>query len=36
MSNKFSSTGTSFGVSNVYRQEEVIREIVQNEMLTLF
>jgi hypothetical protein len=33
--NKFSSTAASFSSSNVYRQEEVIREIVQGEMAEL-
>lgn len=32
MSGKFTNTTTSFGVSSV-RQEEWIRDIVQNEML---
>jgi len=36
MSGKFSSTGTTFGTSNVYRQEEFIREIVQNEVYLIF
>ena len=36
MSGKFSSTGTAFGTSNIYRQEEFIREIVQNEVFLIF
>lgn len=36
MSGKFSSTGTAFGPSNVFRQEEFIREIVQNEVYLIF
>ena len=36
MSNKFSSTGTTFGPSNLFRQEELIREIVQNEVFLIF
>jgi len=36
MSGKFSSTGTAFGTSNIYRQEEFIREIVQNEVYLIF
>lgn len=36
MSNLFSNTGSNFGPSNIYRQQDVIREIVQNEVLLLF
>ena len=39
MSNKFSTTTASFGNSNLFRpekQEELIREIAQNEFLELF
>ena len=36
MSGKLSSTGTAFGTSNIYRQEEFIREIVQNEVFLIF
>lgn len=36
MSGKFSSTGTSFAGSGLFKQEEHIREIVQSEMLLVF
>lgn len=30
MSNKFSNTGTTFTLTDAYKQESYIREIVQN------
>jgi hypothetical protein len=36
MSGKFSSTGAGFGTSNIYRQEDFVREIVQNEVYLIF
>jgi hypothetical protein len=36
MSGKFSSTGTSFAGSSLFKQEEFIREIVQSEMMLVF
>lgn len=36
MSGKFSNTATTFGGSNLVRQEDLIREIVQNEFYILF
>lgn len=36
MSGKFSNTATTFNASSLLRQEEMIREIAQNEFFSLF